>query len=65
MKEYVKTFIAPFGHKWNDLAQESMMMLVRADAEYEGLTVLRTNFHHSDGFQYTTGWAVAICEERK
>ena len=63
MKEYVKGFLGELGHRWNDLSQESMKMIVRADAEAEGLTVLRTEFHHSDGLEYTTGWAVAICEK--
>lgn len=61
-KEYVKGFIEVAGHRWNDHAQEMMKMLVREDAEKEGLTVLRTEFHHSDGLVDTTGWAVAICE---
>jgi hypothetical protein len=40
-----------------------MKLVVRDDAEREGLTVLRTEFHHSDSIEYTTGWAVAVCEK--
>lgn len=63
MKEYVKGFVEKPGHRWNEHAQEMMKVLVRGDAEREGLTVLRTEFHHSDGIESTTGWAVAICEK--
>jgi hypothetical protein len=63
MKEYVKGFVEKAGHRWDEHSQEMMKVLVSDDAQREGLTVLRTEFHHSDSIDYTTGWAVAICEK--